>query len=239
MPRKTYRARKGRRYGAAVPKKTQKIRKLAGQAPVTWAETISRSAGPIGKLAKSVATIAGLVNSEAKFVDTNVNGTGISNSGSYSQYLNAIAEGDDYTQRNGRYILMKNLQLKMRIRADATQTSGTSFGWAIIMDKKAEIALTATPWTDVFATTDPQSAINKSNSERFIILKRGFIGLSPGSSLIRYNNVFLNMKGIHVKYNGTTSTSYDGNAIFVVAISDQATLVPSLFFQARLNFHDN
>lgn len=239
MPRRqTYRRRPAPRR-APVPRRTRRIRQLAGQRPVTWAETISRYAGPVGRLAQSVSTIAGLVNSETKFKDTLDTGSAVPLSGAYVKYLTDIAEGDDYTQRNGRVILSKNLDIKLRTRGDTGATSGTAVGWAVIMDKQASTGLGVSPWVDVFTSTDPQAPISKVNSERFVILKRGLILMTPGEGNYQSRKTFINLKGIHIKYDGTTANDHDQNAIFLIAVGDQNLLPPVMFLQARYNYHDN
>lgn len=233
MPRR----RTTRRKRSTVPKRTQKIRKLAGQAPVTWAETLARSAGPLGKLASSVATIAGLVNAEDKFVDTTVSGTGITNAGTYSQWLTAIQEGDDQSQRNGRNILSKHLQCNFKVVGHASAAS-TVITLALVMVKAVEPDV-ITPWPDVFAASTPTALINKNNSENFIILKKFTIQLSNTGSNVALRRVFINLKGIHIRYDGTASTDRDQNNIILLAISDQATNTPSLYADIRYAYYDN
>lgn len=220
-----------------VPRKTQKIRKLAGQRPLTFVERASRYAGMVGKVAGTVSQIAGLINSEVKNNDVTISGTGITNSGSFSTQLTDIAEGDDYNQRNGRFILSKHLQYRMQIIGDSTVQ--TRFSYAIIMDKKPDEGLTATPWTDVFTSTDPTAMINRNSSDRFIILKREMIGLNSGGNTIQTRKGYINLKGIHLKYDGTTSTSYDKNQIFVIAVSNQGVNVPAFWCTFRYEYYDN
>lgn len=221
----------------AVPKRTQKIRQLSGQKALTWPETIARGIGPVARLAGSVAQLAGLINSEAKELDTVVSGTGISNSGSYSQALTNIAEGDDRNQRNGRFILAKHLQYRMQVLMD--NTVQTRFSYAIVMDKKANEGFGATPWQEVFTSADPTALINRDAADRFIILKRGVLhGNAGGNSIVDVKG-FLNLKGVHLKYNNTTSTSYEKNAIFLLAVSNQPTNVASLYANIRFEYYDN
>lgn len=226
---------KGRRRGVSVPRNTRRIRSLAGQRPVTSIERIASYAGSVGRVAQTVSRMAGLINSEAKYVDTSVAGT-IDNTPSYSGRLNTMAEGDDSTQRNGRKILSKDLTVRMNIANAATNATAIMVGWALILDKDAT---TVGPlWTDVFSANNSEAPVNKDQTDRFVVLKRGFVLLSPQFPM-RQIKAYLDLKGIHVHFNGTTATSGDQNVIYLIAVSSLATNVPIVSGIARFNYYDN
>lgn len=232
--RKSYRRK--RPYG--VGPRLMRIRKLAGQKPITWAESISRNAGAVGRLAGTVSQLAGLINSELKYNDTYVSGTGISNSGSYSQALTQIAQGDTDVQRSGNSVLSHSLHGRLTVNASASAPT-TRFSYAIILDKQADVALGATPWNMVFQTITPDSVVNKEQSDRFVILKRGDFSFSNTGNQSGHAKIYIPLKGIHVTWNGTASSAFEKNHIFMLALSDQSTNVPTFIYELRYDYYDN
>lgn len=233
MPRK--RSRPTRRVRSVVPKKTRRIRKLAGQRPLTMVEHIAGYKGSIGTVANAVAQIYGLVNSEVKYLDT-VLTANISTAGTAIATLTNIAEGDDIGQRNGRWVLAKSVQGKMTFNMNASATT-SQVGWVLVMDKKASIGITG--WTDIMATNDVNALINRNDSERFVILRRGIVNLSINGDRIKSQKFYIPLKGIHLKYNGTGATAYDQNNIFLVFISTEATNTVTLTGNCRFDYYDN
>lgn len=225
------------RYRSTVPRKTQRVRKLAGMRPVSTVERIAGGIGTVAKVARQVSMLSGLINSEVKFVDNAVN-TSVGNTGSANASLTVIAEGDDYGNRNGRWILAKSIQGKFQFTIHASATA-TSCGWVLYMDKKASIGLSGTPWVDVLSTADPNALINRGDSDRFVILRRGVVDLSINGQRTKHVSFYFPLKGIHVKYNGTTSTSYDQNNIFIAFISTEGTNTPTLTGNFRFDYYDN
>lgn len=219
-----------------IPKSTQRIRQLSGQAPLTRMERFASYAGKAGQIASQVAVMAGLINSEVKFIDQSLSGT-IDNTGTYlGTPLNGVAEGDDYTQRNGRSVLSKNLQIKASVIIPSSGAPSTC-GWALIMDKKPTGV--APTWSSVFQILDQDSPINKVNSERFIILKRGTMTFNT-TMLVKTIQIYVNLKGIHIKYDGTGATAIDQNSIYLIAYSPKGIgSQPIVTGYSRFNFYDN
>lgn len=234
--RRKYRGRG--RGKAVVPRKTQGIRKLVGQEPLTMVERIASGAGRVARVARTVSMLSGLINSEVKYVDSAF-ASSITNTGSSANTtLTNIAEGDDVNQRNGRWLLAKSMQSRMAFTVNTAATGATIVGYAFVMDKKASIGTSGTPWTDVFATADPNALINRADSERFVILKRGVLDLSSQNAS-KHIKVYIPLKGIHLKYNGTLATNVDQNMIYLVLISNQATNTPSITGNFRFDYYDN
>lgn len=232
MPRRKRTARKKR---APVSRTTQRIRKMAGQSPLTMAERIVRNAdGYVGALARSVSIIQGLVNSEVKYRDVAVSGT-INNTPTYTQTLSGLDEGDDSTQRNGRTILYKNFILRASVTCPSAGAP-TQVGWALILDKEPDNTFV---WNNVFASSSVNALVNKDETERYVILKRGIMTFSSPDNLIKTLNLFINLKGIHEKFKGTTANDVDKNAIVLVAYCANASNSPTILGSSRLNFYDN
>lgn len=240
--KRRYATRRPRRK-AVVPKRTQKIRRMAGQKPITWAETIARGAGPVAKLASSIATIAGLVNSEAKYIDTNFASVVVDNTGQQGYMLNDCAEGDDVGQRNGRFILDKGCSYKIRFLHDSTSVnSAIGYVWVYIKDQAQVNLVTASiQWTDVFNTVDPQALINKNVADNYVIIKRGMLMLDNQGNPQRQLNGYINLKGLHTKYNATTTGQIQKGGLAFIVVSDHAAASqpPHMNGNIRFLFHDN
>lgn len=242
--RKTFRGRRPayRRVRAApVPKRTQRLRKMVGQKPLSWPETIAKSAGPIGHLAASVATIAGLVNSEVKYIDTTFSSQAVDNTGNACYVINDCAEGDTENQRNGKFILDKGINYKLRVLADTT-TPNTAMGWCIVYIKdwtQVGLVTAGLQWTDVFNSVDCQALMNKNVSDNYVIVKRGLCLLDNVGNVQRELKGYINLKGIHTKYNAATTGQIQKGAIAIMFVSDHATLYPHVNGTIRFLFHDN
>lgn len=231
--RRGYRKRRG-----GLLSKNGRLRKLVGQEPKTRIEKIARYGGAIGEIASTVAGIASLVNSEQHYFDTTINTSNITNTGSLQAQLTAVAQGDSQNNRSGNWILCKDFQMRLNVQVPTAQTSPVQVGWALVMDKKPSIALT-TPWTDVFAAADANALINRLESERFVIIKRGTLSFTPGGNSMKQIKVYADLKMIHMKYDGTSGTNRDSNSIFLIMISNVASNQPTVNGFSRLNFHDN
>lgn len=229
--------RRNYRKRPRVPRETQRIRALNGQRPLTAIEHIAGYGRGLGTVAKTVSQMYGLINSEVKFKDTTLTGVAISNTGGDYSDLNDIAQGDDWNARNGRTILDKNLIYKLRFISDAADTT-TNVGWAIIM-KKGDAALSATPWTEVFTSTQSTALMNKNFSDSFIVLRRGNIILNNVAINQALEEGVINLKGIHTKYDGTAATNFETGQIFIVYVSDQSASYPSVYGTLRFQYYDN
>lgn len=241
--KKNYSYKKNYRQFKSGYKQVRKLRKLAGQAPLTIPEKISMYAGPIGQLASSVAGIAGLINVETKFIDTTLSSVLIDNTGTQTYIVNDCAEGDDVSQRNGRFILDKAFQYKLRFLNDAAAVN-TTIGFAIVYIKDfAQVNLVGAglAWTDVFNSIDPQALINKGISDNYVIIKRGILQLDNVGNVQKQLNGYVKLTGLHTKFNATTTGQLQKGAIGFMLISDHAagTTPPHVNGSFRFTFHDN
>lgn len=240
MPRKSFR-RSTRRRRPTVSRRTQKIRSLAGQRPITAIEHLAGYGRGIGTVAKAVSTIYGLVNSEAKFVDTSLTGTlDIAGTG-YAIAVTSIAEGDDNNQRNGRKVLYKNLDLKYFVQNQNTAVPSVC-SMALVMDTKPDAG--TCDWSNVFATADEHAPLNLLlHAGRFVILHRKFFCVEPlnagnPKSTICYK-AHINLKGIHEQFDGTAATNFEKNPIFLLGITNNNSSPPVVQGTARLTYYDN
>lgn len=232
--RRTYRRPRRR---PPVGRRLRRTRRLAGQRGLTSVERIASYAGSVGRVARTVSMLAGLVNAENKFLDTTI-GLTMNNTGTIVQHLTAVSQGDDFSNRDGRSILSNTLDVRCTASLSPTATEPSSCGMAIVMDKKADIA-TACNWDNVYSQNNPWAFVDKSvSSGRFVILARTQFSLTPDRPEYNWKR-HINLKGIHIKFDGTNATDLDQNQIFLICITDAAATQPVINGLARYNFYDN
>lgn len=161
--------------------------------------------------------------------------------------LNSIAEGTDYTQRVGRQIAMKMLQLDLYLYPPTTPGVFDTFQAVVIIDKAGQGAVPA--YGDIFDTTvagPAQAFFNaKSNVNRFRIVKSFYGTVQNGSpdipKLIR-QKIKLPAGLARVTYGATGAVLPLTNALYLVIASRTNTgnLVSCAAFQilSRLSFID-
>lgn len=231
-------ARRGRRR--VVPRKTQSIRRLAGQSAMTMVERMAQMPGSLGQLAGSVVMLKKFINSEVKFKDTTISGS-IGTGGTYQVLLNGISQGDDFANRQGRSLLMKDLSVRFKVQSTLTNSNIQSIGWAIVLDKKPDETTPCT-WGNVFTLNSVFAHVRKQDySGRFVIMARGQLQINYPDRASVSTKRYINLNGIHIKYDGTDATqnSLDQNAIHFIATTDQASDTAIVLGEARLNYFDN
>lgn len=218
---------KGRRPGT---KKSNNMKKMMGH--------VERGLSFGFGLAKKVKFLSGLINVEKKFVNIS-NSASVSNSvSSYSIVMSQIAEGDDVAQRNGRSVLYDSLNIHWSAKIHASATN-TLIKIVVVCDKKPDIG--AANFGTVFGnSTTVNGHIDKlTEGDRFVIMKVVLVRLNSGEGLAQTGKMYIGLKGVHGKFDGTGATDYEGNVFYIMALSDEATNTPTLAFDSRLSYFDN
>jgi hypothetical protein len=186
---------------------------------------------------KTSRMLKGIINSEKKVHSSSTSST--VNSTGYVVCMSQIIQGDDYTSREGRSILLKSLEMKNNLQKHASATFST-VRVIIFKDTQQRDNSSDTPLiTDVLQTAQPMSLRNPDPTKmrRFQILKDKRVTLSDQLPAINWDHYLpLNY---HLKFNGTAANDSAQGSIFLLAISDEATNVPTPDFQWRLRFYDN
>lgn len=152
--------------------------------------------------------------SELKATDVTIANTSPSSTGSVV-LLNGIAAGDDYTNRDGRKIMMKSILMRLCLKADTTQSStvGEVLRVIVVYDRQCNgVALTG---ANVLQSAVWNAPVNLDNRERFKILYDNTLtvpgwyvaagNLTGGSPTIRNIKVFKKLN-LDVTYSGTANT---------------------------------
>jgi len=173
--------------------------------------------------------------------------------------LNAMAQGDEYDQRDGKQITMNGLTFSLVIApngtAFATSNAPTWGRWCIVLDRECKGAAPA--WSDVYdisaGTDDMLAARLASNQDRFKVLREGtFVSNNYSLEGDMSCNIkeYIDMTHLpdrdrRVKFSGTAAgvASIMSNGLFLMTcISDQAilqsTALPYYTYGSRLTYTD-
>lgn len=201
---------------------------------------LADSAAKIFGLQKQVDLMKGLINVEKKFIDVENTATLPTSSG-VIEVLNDIPAGDDAEERNGNSILAKYITLNGRIVINPSATT-TFVRILVVVDKHGQ----GTPPTlaqllqDASINRNLTSRMNIDNVDRFYVLFNRLIPLNNNGNGTKVFKMYRKLN-FHLKYDGTSTGSYDSNAIYCVMISDQLVTDPTPFinWHSRIAFYDN
>lgn len=150
--------------------------------------------------------------------------------------LNSIAQGDDVSGREGRSILIKSYQLRGLVAINAS-AANSAIRIIIFRDTDSQGATPAS--TDLLNSDDVWAVRNLITDQgRFIVMHDKTYVLDQNGSGMKMVNFFSN-QNFHCKYDGTASTDYSTNAIWMLAISTEATNTVSFDYISRIKYVDN
>jgi len=206
-------------------------------------DSVGKYFGDAWSLAKRTAVglneIRKLINIETKFFETTVSTT-VDSSGALT-CCNLIAQGTDYTNRVGDSIKLQKIEFNghYHISTNATTSVGTKLRLILLRDLQQDG--TAPTVTEVLQTASEVATYNYLRRERFSILSDQLIALNQLAG--NANGVFkltIPHEG-HVKFLGTSSAagSMGYGSIYLLAISSEATQVPTIYVKTYLYFTDD
>lgn len=222
-----------------------KVRKLAGTQPETTVEKIAKGVGTVATIAKTVAGIVSVINTEDKYIDTNIlaDVTNVpSGTGSYTQTLNLVAQGNTRDQRNGNKILCKSIQLQLQIKMnDSTTALSSNLRLVLLYDKKPQISTAAGPlFAEIYVPTLTTGFIDKDNvGDRYVILRDWKISLNNQDKRLVWEEFYKQLDRIHCQFTGPSASAFETGRIFLTAISDSSPVGININGQARFCYTDN
>lgn len=196
-----------------------------------------RGGNSMWNLAKKAASgvVKYYLNPEYKFLDYDT-GLTISNTGTVLSGVNLIATGDDSTNRDGNSIKITSWLLRWSCTINASATS-TRFRIVIVTDTASHGAVPAV--TDILESASTLSPLNKTNGSRFTPLYDRMFALDADDPM-KVGKIYKKMQHhIHYLNNTAATTSLGQGPIYVLAISSEATNVPSFSINNRFRFLDN
>lgn len=203
------------------------------------------------------------ISPELKYIDVEATDTAVPNGATTVDFvlINGVAQGSDNTNRVGRKVLAKSLDINAifigptsNTQASASIVPGSMVRWWVILDAQPDGA-TATP-ADVWKTTSSFAVAHRNldNSERFKVLRTGTVCLSPMNQTAAtpglpgypdkgYVDIFIPLNDA-VRYSGTGATiaSIASGAYYFCYCCDSAApgsgAATSVVYDTRFKFTD-
>ena len=177
--------------------------------------TANRGGGYLGTAARALRLaryVKSLVNSELKTFDTAIN-FAQSNTQTLT-HLTGVAQGDDYTNRSGRKIRAKSLQIKGSLTMSAAATN-THFRMILFKDLQNQgtvpSAANILPDIDDLRPSDPIFLKRfRIMWDRTIMLNERVDGNAPVKAFKYFKNI-----DIPVTYSGTSGTDEGQNSLWL------------------------
>lgn len=185
-----------------------------------------------------------LINVEQKFKETSDAAATYDRSG-YISYLSGLDQGDSTITREGNSVKMQHFRLRLFLKHNAAQTGGTLSRILVVRDLQNQGAtITANDVLETVGTSNAPLAFRDfingplQNKRFAVVYDQCFI--TDPYHLIR-EDVFETAHDCHVYYRGTDSTvaSAGNGSYFLIAVSSDATNLPTINFNTRFEFTDN
>jgi hypothetical protein len=210
-------------------------------------DAVGQYASDAWSLAKRTAyglnEIRKLINIETKFLDTNVPSYTVSTTGSMTP-ISEIAQGLTSTTRVGDSLRIQHIEVRGRVQVN---TSATNSLVRVMLVRDLDGYGTAPTVADVLEVNAsvgaPLSPEKFAKRERFSILFDELIcvqsAISTGTAMIPFT--FMTTHQGHILYLGSTAApASDGKgSVYLLAVSDEATDLPTVAFISRILFTDD
>lgn len=182
-----------------------------------------RRVGGLAKVKADIKALKRLTRPEWKVSENSLGGT-VSDTGTLI-LMNGLVQGDDFTQRDGRVVNFKSVQMSMRFVQDTgATTNSTRINWALILDKAP---FGGTPTIAAIYSNLEAGFRNLDNRKNFTILKRGTIVVDSddATKVVNFYHKF-GRSGIETVYDASNNgdiTDIASNAIYLLMWGSQGT----------------
>ena len=201
-----------------------------------WSNTPQTPKALAVQAIRGVKHLKGLVNVEKHRHIISIPLTNIDSDGTVIS-LTDLAQGNDAGQRTGNSVLVKGIATKMVCRNSASSFN-TTLRLMWFMDTQ-QVGDTSPSVTDVLDGASVVQPLNHNTVGRFKILKQIFITMSnTGGNTQKVLNFFIKLNH-HVRYNGTTVSDIQRGGLYLLAISDEDTNMPSINATQTVQYYDN
>jgi hypothetical protein len=199
---------------------------------------VARYSGPLGlqKMAKDVAMLKGVVNTEDKHIDTLAAAQQVSQTSSLVYGIGTMAQGTTDTTRIGDSIKINRIDLNFLFSfAGGTSTTiySQQFRWFLIRYLKTPsssgtvaFGISEFLFQDVNSDYTPLSLPNTDTNENFQVMSQGEVdinlpALSTTSATASRSVTVSHECGFHQTYSGSANTTIVDNMCFLVFIASQ------------------
>lgn len=179
---------------------------------------------------------------EKKVIDTTLVSAVADTTGTV-QLVNGVAVGTDFTDRIGRKIILKSVDIIGHVFPVDASTSDCLCRMMLVYDKQPN---GATPALAAFINGDSTSHLNLNNRDRFVVLSNwmeaiGSFAATPVGSPTTHKVQIHRKINMETLFSGTTNAvaSISTGALWVVTVGDQAANVGGTFVgTVRVRFID-
>lgn len=186
----------------------------------------------------TVKFLKDVINAEKKFYD--VSGTAnLGTSGSMVS-LDTLTQGAGGSSRNGNSIKASSIQLRATCNINGSATD-TFVRFILFIDKDGPEAGSAPAPGDLLTAATPTAALNMSYANRFRVISDRVISLSVNGRQAISLNIYRRLNH-HIKWDTSGSSAvgnYESGHIWLLMLSDQATLTAPTTYTSRLRYYDN
>lgn len=184
-----------------------------------------------------------MLNAEKKYFDEtpgSVSAGAPSTAGEYVLNLfSGITVGDDASNRDGRQIRVKSIQIQCSVNQNATSVGSgalTRYRYILFMDNRPQIGTTPA-YTDIFSGTNVSNTFYNLSDQwrRFRIIRNAEYHLAPGQVNVDFD---INIPcSLPVRYDSSGNVVF--NPVYLMLCSNETTNIPSTALSYRIRFYDN
>lgn len=242
------RARVSRPSVRSSPHRFGKAKKMI-EGPPTFLDKIANGVGQVANLARAVAPMIEMINTEAKFYDQAATTTFNSATPYFVEFTSNISQGSDESNRIGNSVLLKDFQLKLYLtRVVDSSTAPPTLGCFVrilIFCWKENAQDNPPTVAKIMQGSAFSSFTNKDYTDQFVMLKDKTYSLEPpvlsgsatSTAIFRFQKVYKKCDW-HLRWDGGTVNDGTQNHIFIMALSSAAQNT-SLTWASRINYTDN
>lgn len=236
---------KKRNFKKTNYKKTKQM--VQGQGP-TLLEKIASGAGTVATLARAVAPVISMINTELKFYDQSNSASAYAVGGTpyLSCLTNNISPGTSENNRIGNSILGKNLYFRAQIGWLNSATISYGASRLIIFAWKENAQVNAPTAAKILWTPgDINSAINKDYSDQFVIIKdKTFIHNANLVTVSQQDAKYVKLYkplDFHMRFTGSAGATQTTNHIYMLFLGGGASSANASYINlySRFNYTDN
>lgn len=198
------------------------------------------------QLVKDVSYLKSVLNVERKYLDASFTMTPdntSSSGGTHIVLLNGMVAGTGSSNVVGRSVRNKTLQVKCGLNINASAPNATRVKLVLVYDRYPQ-GTGGLQWTDLYNDSNVNSLRNWTTKERFRILGQRLINLDVYDDYEKNVSFYVKFRGAisHTKWNAppnATIGAIERGAMYILAMSDEATYTPTVVGRMRLTWVDN
>lgn len=150
--------------------------------------------------------------------------------------LSDVLEGGGFFQREGKAIFIFKLDVRWVISTDPSDIV-TLCRIIIFQDRRQVSGVQPLPAT-ILAELHPLAQLNTVHRTRFKIFQDTTFNVDDNATKAFHGHLVAKMQ-VKAEFSGASATSWTTNGMYMLAISNESTNLPSLSFTSRILYNDN